>query len=455
MKKTKGILLLSLLLVMSLFVVACGSNNDENSNVGKGDNNSVSKNNDANDDNQSISGELELQYFVGGYGDAWWKQTIENFKEKYPDVEVIENAGPNINKEMQTRWISGNPPDFVYLGGAEMNEATMVEDGLLMDLTDWIKEIELENGNLLTEELLVQPHVYGDNKNYSVPYIFDTWGVWYDKNWFEDEGFIIPTDFDSWIESMKEIKEKEGIAPFTTTGMYPYYFLNGVLHSGIGIVGGDELLADIMTGAEGAWTSDEVLSVLEKVEKIRDEGLIDPGFAGINHTQSQMNFLGHKNAYIPVGFFLPNEMKEDVPDNFEFGFIPPPLNDSDEPMVLIPEVGSFGIAKDAKNPAAAKAFGEFIFSEENAVNLAVLSGGLPNLKGIDLQNNTDVPQYLKDVNDYVNVSGDVQLNYLPQKMSADLRNPIMDSLVSFLLGEIDAKGFAEEAEKAAEKYRNK
>lgn len=28
-----------------------------------------------------ISGQLEIQYFVGGYGDEWWKTVIEDFKK--------------------------------------------------------------------------------------------------------------------------------------------------------------------------------------------------------------------------------------------------------------------------------------------------------------------------------------------------------------------------------------
>lgn len=39
-----------------------------------------------------ISGTLEIQYFVGGYGDAWWKWVIEDFKKAYPNVEIVEYA---------------------------------------------------------------------------------------------------------------------------------------------------------------------------------------------------------------------------------------------------------------------------------------------------------------------------------------------------------------------------
>ncbi|MDG0814521.1 hypothetical protein [Cohnella rhizosphaerae] len=28
-----------------------------------------------------LKGDFEIQYFVGGYGDAWWKEVIEGFQK--------------------------------------------------------------------------------------------------------------------------------------------------------------------------------------------------------------------------------------------------------------------------------------------------------------------------------------------------------------------------------------
>src|SRR5690625_1475738 len=142
------VMLMALLLIGGL--VACSSDKPED----EGETNQNETTESEGEATGEISGELEIQYFVGGYGDAWWKETIANFKEKYPDVTIVEHAGPNVNKEMQTRWIANNPPDLVYLGGADMNEATMIDDGLLMDITDWINEVELDDGSLLIDEFL-------------------------------------------------------------------------------------------------------------------------------------------------------------------------------------------------------------------------------------------------------------------------------------------------------------
>ncbi|HET7658711.1 MAG TPA: extracellular solute-binding protein [Bacillales bacterium] len=401
-----------------------------------------------------ISGTLEIQYFVGGYGDAWWKAVIKDFKQKYPDVTVKEDAGPNINKEMKTRWISGNPPDVVYIDGAGASETQMVDDGQLMDLTDWVKSVKMPDGTALMDSFIVPPSTYDNGKIYSLPLVFDTWGTWYDKAWFKKEGFDVPTDFPSWMASMKEIKQKANIPPFITTGVYPYYFLRGVLYPAFASAGGDQLLNDIIDGKEGAWTSDAVKGVMEKVKKMQDAGFIDPGFAALNHTQSQMNFLLHKNAYIPVGFWLPNEMAKDVPDGFEFGFVPSPMNDKGKPMVVVPDLRPLAIAKNAKNPEAAKAFVEFAFQKKYAQKFAELTGAMMNMKGVDLASDPKVPDYLKSANEMINDPSKVAIHHKNHPMSADMENPIGDALVSLMLGKSSVDQFCQKAESIAAKYRN-
>ncbi|MTW86826.1 extracellular solute-binding protein [Virgibacillus dakarensis] len=447
MKKSRyGFWFLALAVLMLILTAACSSD-DEKSSGGE-------KSNDGGSSDGEISGDLEIQYFVGGYGDSWWKEVIGDFKEKYPDVNIKEHAGPNINEEMRSRWVSGDPPDVVYIDGAGSSETQMVEDGQLMDLSDWVKDIKLEDGTPLMDSFIVDPATYDDGKIYSLPLVFDTWGTWYDKALFEEKGYEVPTDFESFMNSMGEIKDGEGISPFVTTGQHPYYFLRGVLYPAFAAAGGEELLADVIDGAEGAWTSEPVLQVMKKVEEMQKAGYIDPGFGALNHTQSQMNFLLHDNAYIPVGFWLPNEMANDTPEDFEYGFVPSPMNDKGEPGVVVPDLRPLAIAKEAENPEAAKAFVEFVFTKEYATLFSEHTGAIMNLKGVDLSTNENVPQYLIDANAMINDPEKVQIYNKPHPMSADLETPISDSLVSLMLGNISAEEFVKEAEKAAENYRN-
>ncbi|MGM0940925.1 MAG: ABC transporter substrate-binding protein [Bacillota bacterium] len=449
----KGILkfrwiLLFLAIFLVTLTVGCSSEDDA-SEEGTGNDSSEG----AKEVEGEIAGDLEIQYFVGGYGDSWWKEVIADFQKEYPDVTIIEHAGPNINEEMRSRWVSNDPPDVVYIDGAGSSETQMVEDGQLMNLTDWVEGIELENGDKLVESFIVDPGKF-DGEIYSLPLVFDTWGTWYDRALFEEKGYEVPTDFDSFMNAMAEIKKGEGIDPFVTSGQHPYYFLRGMLYPAFGAAGGDELLADLITGKEGAWTSDIVLETMKKVEKMQQEGMFDSGLGALNHTQSQMNFLLHKNAFIPVGFWLPNEMANDIPKGFDFGFIPSPMQDVGEPFAIVPDLRPLAIAENAENPKAAKAFVEFAFTREYAMSFSEHTGAIMNLTGVDLTANDKIPSYLTEANAMINDPEQVQIYEKPHPMSADLETPIGNALMSLMLGNMTAEEFVKEAEKAAKNYRN-
>ena len=121
----RGTTLLLITVMLAVFTVGCG----EKESSGSSSDSSAG----------GVSGDFEIQYFVGGYGDAGWKRIIEGFKKKYPDVNVKESAGSKINDQMKPRWIQGDPPDFVYIDGAGSNATQMVQDDQLMDLTEYVK----------------------------------------------------------------------------------------------------------------------------------------------------------------------------------------------------------------------------------------------------------------------------------------------------------------------------
>ena len=451
------------LMGLMLLLVACSNEEESSSNTdgdsGKEQSTTPSDNTATENTGDGLSGTLEIQYFVGGYGDEWWKQVIGDFKNQHPDLEIVEHAGPNINTEMNTRWISNTPPDLVYIDGAGASETQMIAEGQLMDISEFAKSIKLEDGTALLDSFISPAEEIDGGKIYSLPLVFDTWGTWYDNKWFTENGWEVPTDFDSWLSSMEKIKADANIAPFITTGQHAQYFERGVLNPAFAAAGGEELLNDLNNGVVEAWKKPETLEVFKKVEKLAQAQVVDSGFAAYNHTQSQMNFLMHKNAYIPVGFWLPNEMKNDTPDTFEFGFTPTPMNDPGKPLTLVPDIRTIAIAEKAKNPEAAKAFLEFIFTKEYAQAFAASTGAIMNMKNVDLSATSNVPDFLKGVNDMINNPDAVQMykrhtpNAEEQKIAVEITTEIKLLIIDILLGDITAQEFVDKMVKKSEELR--
>ncbi|WP_027092471.1 ABC transporter substrate-binding protein [Cohnella thermotolerans] len=346
-----------------------------------------------------LTGDFEIQYFVGGYGDKWWKKVIADFKAANPDLNVIEDGGPKINDQNKPRWIGGNPPDFVYIDGPNLNDRQMVEDGQLEDLTEWLQTATNIDGDKILDILAQAPQQY-DGKIYNIPLVLNSWGIFWDKALFKEKGWTEPANFDEFLQASDKIKA-DGITPFIHTGKYPYYINGAFLYPAIVSNNNDDytILQDMAANKIDAYKSPAVLAALNQIVQLRDKGFIDKASIQINHTDSQMLFLQHKDAFIPNGLWLPNEMAKDVPQGFDFGFIPSITQKAGGKVVANTSTATVAIAKKAKNKEAAKAFLQFIFSKAQASQWAELSGAPSNIKG-DISN-SNAPNFVKDAAKYL------------------------------------------------------
>jgi N-acetylglucosamine transport system substrate-binding protein len=426
-------------IMAAVTLTGCGSKNNEASNSPSAsapaatESASAPASESASTDNAvKLTGDFEIQYFVGGYGDKWWKKVIADFKAANPDLNVKESGGPKINDQMKPRWIGGNPPDFVYIDGAGLNDRQMVEDGQLEDLTDWLKDAKNVDGDLITD-ILAQPAQQFDGKVYNIPLVLNSWGVFWNKALFKEKGWTEPTDFQSFLDVSDKIKA-DGTTPFIHTGKYPYYINGSILYPAIVSANNNDfsILQDMAANKVEAYESPAVLAALNKIVALRDKGFIDKASIQINHTDSQMLFLQNKDAFIPNGLWLPNEMSKDIPEGFDFGFIPSVTQDAGGKVVANTSTSTVAIAKNGKNKDAAKAFLQFIFSKAQASQWAELSGAPSNIKG-DISN-SNAPNFVKDAAKYLTDPNTVVIPTITY--NADVDKAMMDATDALTISKI-------------------
>lgn len=447
-------LAMALMLVM-LTLAACGggsSNNEASNSPSDNAQSSVPASQPASpsgsgDTAAKLSGDFEIQYFVGGYGDKWWKKVIADFAAMNPDLKIKESAGPKINDQNKPRWIGGNPPDFVYIDGAGINDRQMVEDGLLEDLTDWLKDAKNVDGELITD-ILAQPAQQYDGKVYNIPLVLNSWGVFWDKKLFADKGWTEPKDFAQFLEVGEKIKA-DGITPFIHTGKYPYYINGAILFPAIVSANNNDfsILQDMAANKVEAFEKPAVLAALNKIVQMRDKGFIDKASIQLNHTDSQMLFLQHKDAFIPNGLWLPNEMAKDIPQGFDFGFIPSITQDAGGKIVANTSTATVAIAKNGKNKEAAKAFLQFIFSKAQASQWAELSGAPSNIKG-DISN-SNAPNFVKDAAKYLTDPNTVVIPTITY--NADVDKAMMDATDALTINTITPEEWVKRVTDAVKK----
>jgi N-acetylglucosamine transport system substrate-binding protein len=400
-----------------------------------------------------LTGDFEVQYFVGGYGDVWWKQVIAEFQKQNPDLKIKESAGAKINDQMKPRWLQGNPPDFVYIDGAGSNTRQMVTDDQLMDITDWLKVAKNVDGTKIADLLIAQPEEYKAGKSYAIPLVFGSWGTFYDKALFKSKGWQAPADFESFLALGDKIKAEGNISPYIHTGVYPYYINGGLLDPTIIAMNNYDtsIFKRINSLEQGIWKSEPVMKALGKIVEMRDKGFIDKGSPALNHTDSQSQWLQHKAAFIPTGIWVESEMAKDVPAGFEFGFLPSIGQDKGGKYVANPYTATVGIAKKAKNPEAAKAFIQYIFTEKQSKAWAELSKAPSNIKA-DLEG-TNAPALTKEAAKFYNSPNTVVAPeiVIPEELVTARNN----ATVALTKGEITPQQWADRMEEATEKIRNK
>lgn len=453
--KLRSLALISLISALSI-TTACGNSNSNTGSVNSGTSNTTtssssnsSQSTASSNESTGLTGEFEIQYFVGGYGDGWWLEVLDGFQKANPDLEIIHSAGPKINEQMQPRWIQNDPPDVVYIDGAGSNERQMVLDDQLMDITEYLQTATNVDGELIKDILIAQPSDY-DGKNYNLPLVFGSWGLFYDKALFSQNSWEVPSNWDEFIAVSEKIKAA-GTSPLIHTGMYPYYVNGGLIDSAmVSANGGDtSILLDQVELKEGAFSSDAVKTALYQFKELVDKGFIDAASVSLNHTDSQSQWLQHKAGFIPNGLWLENEMKADVPAGFDFGFIPSVAQKAGESNIVIPYTSTIAIAKNAKNPEAAKAFVEFAFTKQNALRWAEITGAIMNVKA-DLTNSS-ASGVVKDAMNFFNDDNTIVAPVAV--LNADVEKVKQDSTLALSMGKITPEDWMQRLEDAAAKAR--
>lgn len=311
-----------------------------------------------------IKGDFEIALFTNGDGspyDVLYKEMIAEFKKMYPEVNVIPTLGPKIYDITKTRFAAGNPVDITVNGAAV--SSSDINAGYVLDLTDWLQTAEAIGYDGLLKDNFSASGLIVDGKQYTLPTSGYRWGVYYNKKMAADNGWNPPANWQEFLELAPKIKEK-GIYPITQQGIYPDYVFNSLMETGLASMAGSQLLVDLANLKPEAFKDANYLEMFKRLKFMQDQDWMPKTAIGITHTEAQINFLQGKSFMIPSGDWLEMEMQKDTPEGFEFGFIPSFFHDSGKVASFIPSFEQIYIAKDGKNPEAAKEFLRLFYSKQ-------------------------------------------------------------------------------------------
>ncbi|GGZ35011.1 carbohydrate ABC transporter, N-acetylglucosamine/diacetylchitobiose-binding protein [Streptomyces inusitatus] len=261
---------------------------------------------------------LEAFIFKGGLGDQYAKDAEADYKTTY-QAEVKHTGTQEVGPKLTPRFAGGTPPDVIDNSGAnhlDMNKLS--SQGQLQDLGVLLDAASLDDPNKKVRDVIhpstLEKGKHGDKFDV-LYYAFTIYGTWYSQKLLEDKGWAYPKTLDEMVKLCGDIK-KEGIAPWTYAGKYPYY-VHFNLFAQIAKIGGMPAWVEIDNLEPNAWTkNDAVKEVIEHYEELAAKKYFLEGSEGLTHIQSQTSWTKNKAVFIPNGSWVENEAAPTTPKDF-------------------------------------------------------------------------------------------------------------------------------------------
>lgn len=361
------------------FLAACASGDNDS---GTGATGTKSNDNPFGVDNTKP---VDAVVFDGGFGQEYAKAYAAIYEAKHAGSKVNITWSKEILTDMQPRFSGGNAPDVINNSSPKtLDVATIVDQ--LTDLTELYEAPSWDDPNVKVKDTLVAGTIESglfNNKPYTLNMAYTVYGFYHDQTLFDAKGWTVPK---TWAEftTLAEAAKKEGIAAFTHQGKYPWYMYN-VITDWIWKVGGKEAIYAIDNLEPGAWQSDAVKTVIDRIKEMLDKGWVQPGAAALDHTTTQQAVIDRKALFIPCGSWLEGEMAKTLKADTKLTVTAQwGLTDSDKsPYGTIRAAAGEGfiVPSTGKHKAGGLEYLRAMLSKEGAKKFAELTKSLPVVKG--------------------------------------------------------------------------
>ena len=360
----KHLTLISLLLIATFVLTACGPKAEEG--AGEGEPVTITWWHITTADEQK----------------AVWQKLADEYMAAHPNVTieitVLENEA--FKTKLTTVMQSGNPPDiFQSWGGGTMNE--YAEAGLLQDIT---ASLDADGGawrdTFATGALGVFSY---KGKNYGVPWDMGMVGMWYNKALFAEAGIDAPpTTWAGLLTDVQMLKDA-GITPIAVGAgdKWPAAFWWEYLATRIGGSAAFGAAAD----RSGSFADEAFVEAGVKLQELVDMEVFQDGFLGATWGDEATAIGNGKAAMDLMGQWAPGAFKENSADGMgigdDLGWFPFPMVEGGAGGAndAVGGGNGFAIGKDA--PPEAIDFVKYLTRAESQVQCAEVGFCIPVVDG--------------------------------------------------------------------------
>ena len=291
-----------------------------------------------------------------------WDDTIARFKTENPAIDVKFNVYDHESYKKSIRnWLTSASPDVVFwYSGNRMRQ--FVKPGLLEDLSPlYTDPVKTALGPIVVDL------VSDAGQQYTVPYTYYQWGLFYRKDLFDTAGIAeAPKTWDALLDDCDKLN-KAGVAPIAigtkdlwpTAGWFDYIDMR---------VNGYDFHMQLMAG-KVPYTDPRVKDVFAHWKQLLDRQCFVKNHASSSWQESQSLLYQGKAAMMLIGNFITGSFPAEVEKSMAFAPFPT-INASAGDGEDAP-IDTIAIPAKAKNKADAMTFLAFVLRADvqQAINM--------------------------------------------------------------------------------------
>ena len=317
------------------------------------------------------------------------------YTAQHPNVtftNIYYNQGTDYFPQLSTALSSGDQPNIIM--GNPGLYPDLVTEGFVMDLTDnaVIKSLNLPSGDL--------GDVSAGGKIYGFPIDFKSWGIFYNKTIFEQQGLTVPTT----LTELNALQQK-----LIDAGIDPY-----VRSFGDAVYGDIEMRNTVWTRALAAGDKDVFQKLMAGEAKFTDypyfaealqnwtARLVAPRTDDMSNTQDmglEVFAAGGASMRYDGTWCIGDLLKKDPA--FEVGFFVAPIDDAGTARLNVQVDQAFMVNPQAKNSDVALNFMEYWITE--GIAWSEMSQ-MPLLTGVTSDNLLPIVKTLAEIKGTGNIS---------------------------------------------------
>lgn len=391
-------------------------------------------------------GDKKLVYWSMWSKDEPQAKVIEEAIEKY---EKDTGVTVDVQFKGRTGQREGLEPALqakqqIDLFDEDINRVNGSWGSYLMDLEDLAKDYEAEYGQ---EVLFKVARNAGGGTLKTIPYQPSIFGFFYNKALFKQAGIeAAPTTWEEFDAVCAKLKEA-GITPITGDVTYQTSTLGYHIARYLGQDGVKALVNDPKAEDPDAvnWDNEKVLKALKDYEDFAKKGYFSENIAGNVWPDGQnKEFAPGEAGIIICGSWLPNEIKNMVAEDFEWGYFNYPSVDGGKDDNTVNNIAcqTFGINKDSKMSKEAMELIKYITTGEFDKQMTQEALCIPADK-----TNSEWPEQLADVQPGFSATTSFYDWAVGAENNGDLTAPMQEGFVKLMAGQMTAEELIDECAK--------